>query len=57
MPTYRVTILKNVQPGKMTPGPLQEDVQIDARDDYTARGLVQAQYGNSYKVVGCFKIR
>jgi hypothetical protein len=37
-------------------GPLQEDVHIDARDDYTARGLVQAQYGNLYKVVGCFKV-
>jgi hypothetical protein len=34
-------------------GPLQEDVEINARDDYSARGLVQAQYGNLYKVIGC----
>jgi hypothetical protein len=58
MPTYRVTILRNnqVKTTVNNMGPLQEDVHIDARDDYTARGLVQAQYGNLYKVVGCFKV-
>lgn len=57
MPTYRVTILKNVVAGKPTPGRLQEDVEITARDDYSARSLVQAQYGNTYRVGGCSKIR
>lgn len=59
MPTYRVTILRNTQVKTTVNnmGPLQEDVEINARDDYNARGLVQAQYGNLYKVIGCRQIK
>lgn len=57
MPTYRVTITKKVEFGKPTPGRLVEDVEINARDDYSARSLVQSQYGNTYTVGQCFKIR
>jgi len=58
MPTYRVTMIKTEDAiRKNLPGRIQEEIEIQARDPYSARNLLEAQHRGTYRAGSCFEVK